>query len=606
MKLPVKKFQRWFLTFWRITLIIFDRSIAWLAAHVSERNYQILVAIIIGIVAGLGAVVMKASVAKVRDLMMGDDPTQGNYAFVIFPVIGILLTVFYIRYFLQKKLDIGFPGLIYAISKKQVNLPKHETYAHIVTSSLTVGLGGSVGLEAPIVRTGSAIGSNLARLLKVGWRRQTLFLTCGATAGMAAIFNSPVAAVIFAFEVLLTDIALSSFIPLIIASASGAVVARYFYYEQLFYLPTTGWQPGSIPYYALLGLVCGLMSTYMMRLILYFQHYFQKKKNQRQKLVIGGLALGVLIFLMPPLFGEGYITVNHLLKSEYRAITEHSIFYPFSGDIWVVVLFLSAVILTKGIASAITLAMGGNGGIFAPAMFTGASLGFIFAISINMTGITHLHVADFIAVGMAGILSGLIKSPLTGIFLIAEITGGYVLFVPLMIVSALAFFVTHYFEPQSIFTKELYQKGLWAPSHEKDRQILQNMQLEGLIEGNFSIVNYTDSLADLVTVISNSRRNVFPVLSENGELKGILLLDDVRELMFKPESYHTVFVKDLIYPPPATLDFYENMESVMKKFEQHQAWNLPVLKDGKYIGFVSKSSVLGKYRELLQLESDHV
>ncbi len=598
------KLLHWLSISWRYSQIVLDRAIQWMSSHISERSYQVLVAIIIGIVAGLSAVIMKGSVARVRDWMHGNDPTQGNFGFVFFPIIGILLTVFYIRYILRKKLNIGFPGLIYAISKKQVNLPKHETYSHIITSALTVGLGGSLGLEAPIVRTGSAIGSNLARQLRVGRRRQTLFLTCGAAAGMAAIFNSPVAAVIFAFEVLLTDIALSSFIPLLIASATGAVVARFFYYEQLFYLPTTDWQVGSIPYYALLGLCCGLLSTYMLRMTLFFQNYFQKKKNQQQKLIFGGLALGGLIFLMPPLFGEGYITVNQLLKSEYSAITEHSLIYQYSGDIWVVVIFAAAVILTKAIASAATLAMGGNGGVFAPAMFSGAILGFIFAISMNMSGVTHLQVADFIAVGMAGILSGLIKSPLTGIFLIAEITGGYSLFVPLMIVSALAYFVTYYFEPQSIFTKELYQKGLWVPSHQRDRHILKRMELEDLVERNFSTVNSSGTLGDLVKVISSSRRNVFPVLNDDGVLQGILLLDDVRELMFKPEMYETTLVKEIMYPPPTTLTAGEPMESVMEKFERYQAWNLPVLKNGKYDGFVSKSSVFGKYRELLQIESD--
>ncbi|MCB0519244.1 MAG: chloride channel protein [Lewinellaceae bacterium] len=580
------------------------KAIKWLSEHISERNYQILVAIIIGIVAGLAAVVMKYSVAKVRDLMMDSNPSHSQIGFVFFPIIGIMLTVFYIRYILRRPLEIGTSWLIYAISKKRVNLPKDETYAHIVSSSLTVGLGGSVGLESPIVCTGAAIGSNLARLLRVGRRKQTLFLTCGAAAGLAAIFNCPVAAVIFAFEVLLTDIALHSFIPLLISAATGAVVSRFFYYEQIFYLPATDWSIKSIPFYGLLGMACGLLSVYMMRLTLYFKGYFAKKKRQREKFLVGGLALGVMIFLMPPLFGEGYETVNQLFTGDYSAITENSIFYQFSGNIWVVIAFAVAVVLTKAIAAAATIGMGGNGGVFAPAVFSGAVLGFIFAITVNMVGITHLHVADFIAVGMAGILSGLIKSPLTGIFLVAEITGGYTLFVPLMIVSALSYFISHYFEPYSVFTKDLYYKGLWAPSHEKDRQILHHLNLEELIERNFAVLRPENTLGQLVKVISNSKRNVFPVVDNQGNLKGILLLDDVRELMFKPEKYLTVFVKDLMYPPPTMLDVKESMESVMDKFERHQAWNLPILKDGKYMGFVSKSSVFGKYREILQRESE--
>lgn len=584
--------------------VLAGRSIEWLSEHISERNYQIVVAIIIGIVAGLAAVVMKFSVAMVEHWMMGSNPAQSKISFVFFPIIGIMLTVFYIRFILRRPLEIGTSWLIYAISKKRVNLPRDETYAHIVSSSLTVGFGGSVGLESPIVCTGAAVGSNLARILRVGRRKQTLFLTCGAAAGMAAIFNCPVAAVIFAFEVLLTDIALHSFIPLLISAATGAVVARYFYYEQLFYLPTTGWRISSIPFYGLLGITCGLLSVYMMRMTLYFKNYFAKKKRNREKFLIGGLALGVMIFLMPPLFGEGYETVNDLFTGDYNAITENSFLYQFSGNIWIVVAFAVAVVLTKAIAAAVTIGMGGNGGVFAPAVFSGAVMGFIFAITVNMSGLTHLHVADFIAVGMAGIMSGLIKSPLTGIFLVAEITGGYALFVPLMIVSAISYFISYYFEPHSVFTKDLYYKGLWAPSHEKDRQILHNLNLEELIERNFTTLKPENTLGQLVKVISNSNRNVFPVIGSQGELKGILLLDDVRELMFKPEKYLTVFVKDLMYPPPTTLDVNEAMESVMDKFERHQAWNLPVLKEGKYQGFVSKSSVFGKYREILQRESE--
>lgn len=601
-----KKIAQLFHKFWRRFRIGLDRAIEWLSEHISERNYQILVAIIIGIVAGLAAVVMKYSVATVRELMIGDNPSQSKIGFVFFPVIGILLTVFYLRYILRKPLEVGTSWLIYAISKKRVNLPRYESWAHIISSSLTVGLGGSVGLESPIVCTGAGVGSNLARQLRVGPRRQTLFLTCGAAAGLAAIFNCPVAGVIFAFEVLLTDIALHSFIPLLIASATGAVVARYFYYEQLFYFPATDWSFSSIPYYGLLGLFCGLISVYILRMTLFFKKYFGKQKRQREKFLTGGLALGILIFLMPPLFGEGYETVNQLFKGEYHSIAENSLIYPYSGNIWVIVAFAFVVLLAKAVATSVTLGMGGNGGVFAPAMFSGALVGFIFAIVINMVGLTHLHVADFIAVGMAGSLSGLFKAPLTGIFLIAEITGGYALFVPLMIVSALSYFVSHYFEPHSVFTKDLYLQGLWAPSHEKDRQILHKLNLEELVERSFSPVKPEATLGELVQIIAHSKRNLFPVVDASEQLKGVLLLDDVREIMFNPGLYQKTLVKNLMYLPPTTLDVNESMESVMEKFDRHQVWNLPVVKDGKYLGFVSKSSVFGKYRELLQAESEEI
>ncbi len=575
-------------------------AIRWISEHISQRNYQIIVSIIIGIVAGLAAVVLKYAVQEVRDWMLGNDPTQGRIGFVFFPLIGIVLTVLYLKYGLGKKLEIGFPGLIFAVGRKQVNLPRHEIYAHTVSSSLTVGLGGSVGLEAPIVRTGAAIGANLASLLQVGRKKQTLFLTCGAAAGMAAIFNSPVAAVIFAFEVLLTDIALPSFIPLLISAATGAVVARFFYYEQLFYLPTHGWTFETIPFFILLGVFCGLYSTYMIRSLLFFNEFFFRVKTKWIRLLLGGLTLGALIFLLPPLFGEGYSSINQLLTGQYDAITENSIFYHYTDFRSQLLIFALLVILAKAIATSLTLALGGNGGVFAPSMFSGATLGFVFAMGINQLGIVELPVADFIAVAMAGILSGVIKSPLTGIFLIAEITGGYLLFVPLMIVSAVSYFVTSYFEPQSLFTKELYQKGLWVPAHEKDILILKDLKLEDLIERNFLPVRPQQTLGDFVNVIAQSKRNLFPVIDNEGTFLGIILLDDVREIMFQPEKYQEVRIEDLMHHPPALLQAEDSMETVMDKFELHQAWNLPVVKDGKYQGFVSKSNILGRYRQSLQ------
>lgn len=582
---------------------LWKRKIHWLASHTSERNYQIIVAIVIGVMSGLAAVVLKFAVAEVRDWIYGTDPSHWNIWFIFFPIIGVLLSVGYIRYVLKKPLEYGAANLIKAISQRIFRIPKYETYAHVISSSLTVGSGGSVGLEAPIMRTGSAIGSNIANSLQAGQRRQTLFIACGVAGGMAAIFNSPVAGVIFAFEVFLTGTALHSFIPLLIASASGAVVARVLYYEQLFYLPTTatGWEASTLPYFIILGMGCGLLSTYMLRTIIKIREYFRNYKRQREKTLIGGIILGVLIFLFPPLFGEGYDTVNQLLLGQYQEIASHSIFYGWSSDVRVVVLFAVVVLLTKSITAATTLGMGGNGGTFAPAMFSGALLGFVFATLVNLSGIEHLHVEDFVAVGMSGVLSGLLKAPLTGIFLIAEITGGYLLFVPLMLVSASSYFVSYYFEPQSFYTRRLYRQGLWVPSHEKDKQVLKNMSLQALVETNLSSIHPEDTLGSLVYTIAHSRRNLFPVIDSKGKLTGIITLDDVRDVMFKPERYQEVLVKELMYDPPAILSIDSPMEEVMQKFEKTHSWNLPVVdKAGNYIGFVSKSSIFEKYRELLQ------
>ncbi len=581
------------------------RKVHWLTTHTSERNYQIVVAIIIGLASGLAAVVLKFSVVSLRNLIYSADPSHWNVWFVFSPTLGVMLGVFYIRYVLRKPLEIGVSGLIKTISRRRYRIPKYETYAHIISSSFTVGFGGSLGLEAPLFRTGSALGSNIASSLHAVHRRQTLFLGCGIAGSMAAIFNSPVAGVLFAYEAVLVGTALYSFVPLLIASVSGAVLARVLYYEQLFYLPTSGWEASTIPYFILLGVGSGLMSTFMMRAIFRIQEYFGDWKKQRYKTLIGGLLLGGLIFLFPPLFGEGYDTVNLLLQGSYTEITNHSVFYQWSDNTWVLLLYMVLLLFTKSVAAAVTMGMGGNGGVFAPSMFSGAVLGFLLAFVVNYLGIAQLHVQDFVAVGMGGVLSGLLKTPLTSIFLIAEITGGYLLFVPLMLVSAISYFVSQYFEPHSFFTKQLYLKGVWVPSHQKDRQVLKQMELMELVETNFSKVHQDDTFGTLVSTIAQCHRNIFPVVDHENNLVGILTLDDVRDIMFKSELYDQLKVQQLMYDPPAVLSVNNSMEQVMKCFEQTQAWNLPVVDQaGKYLGFVSKSSIFEKYRELLQEVSE--
>ncbi|MCB9301202.1 MAG: chloride channel protein [Lewinellaceae bacterium] len=575
------------------------RAIRWVSRHISNRNYQILVSIIIGIVSGLVAVGLKFLVALVKGWIQGQDPTRERLVFVFLPLVGVILTIGFTRLILRRPLAPGLSELINSISNKKVNIPNYETYAHVVTSSLTVGFGGSVGLEAPIIRTGSAVGANLARILQVGRKKQTLFLACGAAAGMAAIFNSPVAGVIFAFEVLLTEMALHSFIPLLISAATGAVVARLLYFEQLFFLPTRNWAPEAIPFYLLLGAICGLLSVLMIRSNISINAYFERMKNPFLKIGLGGLAIGLLIFLMPPLFGEGYGTVNNLLADKPEALVDHSPFYWLADNTGFLIAFSLFVLLAKILASSITIAIGGNGGVFAPSMFLGATLGFAFSHTLNLLGIIHLQEANFIAVAMAGLLSGVFKSPLTGIFFIAELTGGYGLFVPLMLVSAMSYLVSLYFEPYSIFTRELFNKGLWVPSHERDLSILKTMNVASLIEVNFYAVRPEMSLGQFVRVIAKSRRNVFPVIDGDGYLKGIVLLDDVREIMFDPQKHDEVFIKEVMHNPPAILDIKDPMDKVMKLFDYHNAWNLPVVDKGRYLGFVSKSSVFNRYRELL-------
>jgi CIC family chloride channel protein len=534
----------------------------------------------------------------------GKDPSTEKIFLVLFPLIGIGLTLLFVRYILRKDLQSGLTGLIHSIAEKKINIPGYETFSHVIGSSLTVGFGGSVGLEAPIIRTGSAIGSNIARLLKTGRKKQTLYLACGAAAGMAAIFNSPVAAVIFAFEVLLTDLALHAFIPLLISAATGAVVSRLLYYEKLLYFPFEGWDINSIPWFILLGVVCGLLAVYIIRTSLFLLHFFERFKSQWIKLIAGGLALGLMVFLMPPLFGEGYTTVNNLLIGDLKSLADNSLFYRFSDSEAFLIVFCLLIILAKALAAGITIAIGGNGGIFAPSMFSGAAIGFVFAFVINSTGWVHLSTANFTAVAMAGLLSGVFKSPLTGIFLIAEITEGYTLFIPLMIVSALAYFISAYFEPFSVFTKELFAKGLWVPSHEKDKAILKTLKISSLVETDFSTLHPEMTLGAFAKIIAKTQRNIFPVLNDNNELTGIITLDDVRQKMFNVEEYEKQTVKDFMHYPPAIADIDESMESVMHKFDKHMIWNIPVLDGNLYVGFVSKSSIFNHYREKLVEKSE--
>jgi len=577
-----------------------------MSERISQRNYQIIVSIVIGLVVGLVAVVLKISVHTVREWLHDNDPSSQRWVFVFLPIIGIALTLLFVKFILRKPLNGGLGNLIQSVAKNKVNIPRYETYAHVIASSLTVGFGGSVGLEAPIVRTGSAIGANVAKELRADRKKQALFLACGAAAGLSAVFNSPVGGVIFALEVLLVDFAVHSFIPLLISAAVSAVVAKTLYYEQIFFLPTDGWTLQGIPFYVLLGGLCGVCSAYMIRMVSAVKNVVKKYKHPLSKLALGGLALGTLIFFMPPLFGEGYETVNDLLTGRFFAIVDHSPFYQLAKNDWFIILFTLLIILTKPIAAALTTSIGGNGGVFAPSMFTGALLGFAFVHTVNQLGWVELHEPNFIAVAMAGLLSGVFKAPLTGIFLIAEITGGYSLFVPLMIVSASSYFVSIYFEPYSIFTRDLYKKGVWVPAHEKDLSILKNMTVEPLVEINFHPLQPEMTLGALVKIIAKSQRNLFPVVNKEGGLEGIILLDDVRAIMFETERYEEITVRDLMHNPPTTIDLQEPMDKVMEKFETFQTWNLPVLNHGRYVGFVSKSSIFNRYRNLLIERSQEV
>ena len=582
---------------------ILDKINNWRSRNISNKTFLILVAIIVGIVAGLAAIVLKLAVHNIQHLLriILENPSF-NFLLFIFPLIGILLTVFYIQRFRKGKIGRGVGNILISIAKRSSNIEQDKTYSHIISSALTIGFGGSAGLEAPIVVTGAAIGSNTAKDLKMNYRERTLMLACGVAAGISAIFNSPIAGVLFAVEVILYEFTIPAFIPILISSATAAVLSNVLYKEQFFFLITKGWNMNAIPFYIVLGILMGLISVYVTRTAIRTEKLFKSKKKPYRKAIIGGVILGLMIFLLPPLYGEGYYTVENLLAGKYQALLDNSLFTGFSDNAWFIVLIGAIIVFVKIIATSITIGAGGNGGIFAPSLFIGAVTGFVFAHTVNLLGIIELTEANFIVAAMAGALSGVIHAPLTAIFLIAEITGGYVLFVPLMIVSSLSFLIARYFEPYSIYARKLVEKGLH--NKDRDRIVLNRIKLKNILETDFVSVMPSDTLGQLVVKIERTKRNIFPVLDEDSHLQGVVLLDSIREVMFHHEQYGNVHVKELMTQPPCILDVNEELHDVMKKFDSYGAWNLPVTEGNKYIGFVSKSTIFTKYRGLLIKQSE--
>ncbi|MES2689189.1 MAG: chloride channel protein [Bacteroidota bacterium] len=586
-----------------ISKLAFYRFIKNRSRYINDKNFLIVASLLVGITAGLAAVVLKYLVHTIHDFCeSGFDVKYANYLYLIFPLIGILLSVLYLRLFHYKKVfDKGLSSIIYAISKKGSFIELHKTYSHIITSALTTGFGGSVGLEAPIAVTGSAIGSNAGKDLLVSKPERTLLLASGAAAGIAAIFNSPIAGVIFAFEVLLTEVTIPAFIPLLMASAAGAVISRLFHSENLFNLVTDGWRIHSIPYYTLLAILCGLLSVYMMRMTIKIEGWFKPIKNLFPKAILGGVIISLIIFIFPPLYGEGYEVINKLIVGDHGSLFDRSLFYDYRNNSWFIIGFAICILFIKVFAASVTIGAGGNGGIFGPSLFVGALLGFIFVKTLTVLGIADLRMQNFVAVAMCGLISGVLHAPLTAIFLIAEITGGYALIVPLMLVSSGSYFITRYFEKYSIYTKSLIERGFIT--FDKDKDLLSRVRLDKIIERDFVQLRPEQTLRELVNEITHCRRNIFAVVDNSKMLRGIITLDDIREIMFRHEEYDKVKVKKLMTIPRVTAQLTDDVNALMSKFDEYNVWNIPVVDEqGRYLGFVSKTGVLNQYREKLITE----
>ena len=579
---------------------IVKRFNLYLHDKLSPRQFFILSSILVGLSSGLAAIILKYFVHTIET---GVTYYSHNYAefflFTLFPILGIGLTVFYIQRFLRGEFKKGGAEIVYAITKKSSVLPRSQMYTHLITSALTVGFGGSTGLESPMVTTGSAIGSNYGRTYRLSYKERTILLACGASAGIAAAFNAPIAGVLFAIEVLLADVSASAFIPLIISAACGALLSKIVLAEGVI-LSFSLKQPFNsvnVPYYVLLGIFCGLLSLYYARTFTWAEEKIKVVKSHVWRVAIGGSLLSLLLLLFPPLFGEGYETIKVLSTLNPEVLTQNSLLHTLITNEGTLLIFLGCLVFLKCIAAALTIGSGGNGGNFGPSLFMGAYAGFVFARLLNIIGLSRIPETNFTLVGMAGILSGVFYAPLTAIFLIAEITGGYELMIPLMIVSAISVSVSHYFEPLSMEAKRLSAK-LNLPMEDRDKHLLSRLELTSLIETDFSSIHPDATLQELVKVISASKRNIFPVLNEV-QLVGIVTLDSVRNIIFRHDEYDKKFVKDLMTPPKAVISPDENLHVILKKFDDTKQWNLPVVDHGRYRGFVSKSSLLSQYREEL-------
>lgn len=585
---------------------IIARFINWRTRHIKHKNFVLIVSFFVGLMSGLAAVLLKSIVHYTNHFLTHKLHIEDtNLLYLAYPIAGIFLTVVFIKFFVKDNIGHGVSKILFSISKKNSKIAVHNTYSSIIASTFTVGFGGSVGLEAPIVLTGSSIGSNLGKLFRMNYKTTTLLIGCGAAGAIAGIFKAPIAAMVFALEVLMLDLTMASIIPLLISSVTGATVANFFMGKDVVFsfTLTDPLSLHNLPFYILLGVLCGLVSFYFTRGTMFVESIFSKFQRRYTKLIVGGIVLSCLIFLIPPLYGEGYDTLKTILGGNATDLANGSLFYQFKEHQFIFLSFLILIIAMKVIAMAVTTGSGGVGGIFAPALFTGGITGYIIARIINSIEFISVSERNFALVGMAGIMAGVMHAPLTSIFLIAEITDGYALFIPLIITSTISYLTIMYFEPHSVYTKRLAKKGELI-THHKDKAVLTLLKLDRVIEKDFSTIHSEATLGELVKIITKSKRNIFPVVDKDNFLQGIVMLDNIRDIVFNHDLYESTFVNDLMVVPQAFVSINDPMEYVMKKFERSGAWNLPVVEKGKYLGFVSKSKIFSEYRSMLEHFTD--
>lgn len=582
------------------------KFLQWKTQYLTHQQFIWLLCGLVGIATGFAALAMRSFTHFIEAVLVGNIIRYINYGFyVIFPAVGFLLVYWVKKYILRKEVSHGIPSILYAVAKQKGIMKRFQAYASLLTAPITIGFGGSVGLEGPMVVTGAGISSYVARLFHINQSDRMLLLACACAAALAAIFKVPLAGILFAIEVFGLDLTLSSLLPLFIASLSG-VLTSYMFFGNAALLPIQingSFLMRNLPFYLLLGGVGGIMSAYFTFVYEKINQFFSKLSSPCLRILIGGIVLGLLVFLMPPLYGEGHEVINHLKEGHPELSLSSNIFGWHLENPWVVIFLLGGLVLFKVVATSVTFGAGGVGGIFSPMLFMGGVMGNCFARIINQLDFLpyKLPLANFTLIGMTALMTGVLHAPLTAIFLIAEVTGGYVLFVPAMLTAVVSFAIAKYFNKYSIYTMELGRKGELV-NQDKDQAILTLMDMEPIIETNFVPV-YTDMLLKDVVyeAIAKSSRNIFPVLDrDTQEFKGVILLDDIRHLMFQKELYEKVSVIEMMQAPPARIEMdTDRMTQVMDKFQQTGAWNLPVVKEGKYIGFISKSKLLTVYRRKL-------
>ena len=568
-----------------------------------ERNVMMVLSLFVGVACGLAAVVLKLSIEFIHEHLIAlSDRGAYNLLNLIYPGVGMMLAMLFVRYVVKDNIGHGVTKVLQAVSKNESKIKSHNMWTSMVASSVTIGFGGSVGAEAPIVYTGAAIGSNVARYMGLSYKNMTILLGCGAAGAVAGIFNAPLAGVLFTLEILLFNISMTSILPLLLSTISATVVSYIFLgMNPPFECTLSPFSMGNIPFYIILGVFCALFSVYFTRMTLWLEDKIKSIKNPWLRWGISASCLGLLIFLFPPLFGEGYGHVRELLNGGMINLEGQTVLAFFMRSAWSVPVFFLMILLLKVFSMSFTNAGGGVGGTFGPTLFIGAIAGFVVSRTINLIGgFAVVPEQNFVLVGMAGLMAGVMQAPMTAIFLIADMTGGYELLIPLIITSTISYAATRAMEPYSIYTKRIAKKGELL-THDSDQAVLTLLKTNDLIETDFVAVRIDATMRELVDVVSQSKRNIFPVVDSKNHFQGYVSLEDIRSVMFKYESYDSLHVYNFIKSAPAYVYVNEKMDRVMAKFEQTEAWNLPVVTDDRtYVGFISKSKIFSSYREQLK------